>query len=142
MTVSSPSGGTGGRWSPSFSAFKISRASAQPLASPRRSGWPSRRNATSLTVANACMARAGDRSTPASLSRRPQALNQQRQRRHKNMCLDSYLDMVIDRSQRHHVLELAEPTLDLGQFLVHRHRVQDAQSLLAGHDHIFTFDLL
>ena len=49
---------------------------------------------------------------------------------------------MIDRPHRQHVLELAESALDLGQFLVHRHRVEDAQSLLAGRDHIFSFDPL
>ena len=38
MTVFSPSGGAGGRWLTSFSAFSTNRASGQPPASPRRSG--------------------------------------------------------------------------------------------------------
>ena len=48
ITVSSPSGGAGGRWLTSFRAFKTNRASGQPPATPRRSGWPSKRNITSL----------------------------------------------------------------------------------------------
>src|SRR3954451_21842604 len=55
ITVSSPSGGVGGRWSTSFSAFRTRRASGQPPAIPRRSGWPSRRKVTSRTVDNACI---------------------------------------------------------------------------------------
>src|SRR6516165_12379786 len=46
ITVSPPSGGTGGLWSTSFSAFSTSRASGQPPATPRRAGWPSRRKVT------------------------------------------------------------------------------------------------
>ena len=38
ITVSSPSGGVGGRWSTSFSALRTRRASGQPPAIPRRSG--------------------------------------------------------------------------------------------------------
>ena len=49
-----------------------------------------------------------------------QPLHQQRQGRYKNMSLDSRLDLMIDRPQRHHVLELAKPALHLGQLLVQR----------------------
>src|SRR5512135_355126 len=63
ITVSSPSGGSGGLSSTSFSAFSTRRASGQPPLTPRRAGCSSKRNLTSRTVDNACIARAGDRST-------------------------------------------------------------------------------
>src|SRR6266700_4381673 len=71
-----------------------------------------------------------------------QTLNKQRQRRDEDVRLHPRLDLVIDRPQRNHVLELPEPTLHLRQLLVRRHNVQDAQSLLTRRNHIFSFDLL
>src|SRR5512135_584341 len=139
ITVSSPSGGSGGLSSTSFSAFSTRRASGQPPLTPRRAGCSSKRNLTSRTVDNACIARAGDRSTPGFLQpAMKQSLNQQRQRCHENMGFDSCFDLMIDRPHRHHILELPKPTLDLAQFLVHRHRVAHAQSLLAGRDDVFS----
>ena len=47
------------------------------------------------------------------------SLDQQGQRRDKNVRLDSRLDLVIDRPHRHYVLQLPKSALDVGQFLVH-----------------------
>ena len=70
------------------------------------------------------------------------SLDQQGQRRDKNVRLDSRLDLVIDRPHRHYVLQLPKSALDVGQFLVQRHGVEDAQSLLAGRDHVFPLEPL
>ena len=58
------------------------------------------------------------------------------------MCFYSRLDLMIDRPHRQHVLELAEPPLDLTQVLVDRHHLEHAQARLAGRNHIFTLDPL
>src|SRR5271157_6535826 len=56
------------------------------------------------------------------------------------MCFYSRLDLMIDRPHRQHVLELAEPPLDLAQFLVDRHHLEHAQARLTGRNHIFALD--
>ena len=112
ITVSSPSGGAGGRWSTSFSAFKTNRASGQPPVIPRRSGWPSRRKVTNRTVESASIARCGDRSIPASFSRRPSRCFAPAAPTPQQKCEPSLAIHSDDRSAAcQHILELAEPAL-------------------------------
>ena len=69
-------------------------------------------------------------------------LDQQCQRRDEDVGFHPRLDLMIDRPHCHDVLELPEPALDIGQVLVQRHGIKDAQPFLTRRDHIFSFDLL
>src|SRR6516164_5646329 len=53
---------------------------------------------------------------------------------------DSLLDLMIDRPHRQHVLELAEPPLDIAEVLVDRYDLEHAQLRLTSRDYIFPFD--
>src|SRR5271157_289940 len=138
IRVSSPSGGVSGFRSVNFNAFRTRRASGQPPLTPRRSGRSSVRNVTKryrFQRLDRPLRREVDPPLLEPASQQP--LHQQRQGGHEDMCLHSRLDLMIDWPHRQHVLELAEPSLNLAQVLVDRHHLEHTQTRLAGRDHIF-----
>ena len=126
-----------------FQEPTAARSGTATAVTPGAPVWPSRRKITSRTVDNALHRPCRGSVRARSWSRRTRrSFNKSARARDENLCLDPRFDLVIDRPQCQHVLELPESALHVGQFLVQHHRVEGRSILLTGHDHISSLDLL